>query len=273
MTGTSHSASQIAETRKARADRRPRMLGQFGAEQAFIGRCRPRRHDRRRPETPSSRRARATKPMMPAAITISGNGTAKKKMPIKASAASASIGRLFKRAAADPLHRLQHDRQHRRLQPEKQRRDRRHAAEGGVDVAERHDRDDAGQHEQAAGDDRARPAMHQPADIDRQLMRFGAGQQHAVAQRMQKPALADPFLLVDDDAVHDRDLSGRAAEAERGDAQPDPERFAERDAVAMLGGPSAGGERGVRHRPDLPCAGDARILLSPEAAGQVRPSR
>ena len=29
---------------------------------------------------------------------------------------------------------------------------------------------------------------------------------------MQEPALADPPLLVDDDAVHDRDLAGRAAE-------------------------------------------------------------
>ena len=64
---------------------------------------------------------------------------------------------------------------------------------------------------------------------------------------MQEPALADPFLLVDDDAVHDRDLSGRAAKAERGHAQPHPERFAERDAVAMFSGLAASGERGIRH--------------------------
>jgi hypothetical protein len=35
------------------------------------------------------------KPMIPAAITISGKGTLKKKIPIKANAASTSIGRLF----------------------------------------------------------------------------------------------------------------------------------------------------------------------------------
>ncbi len=34
---------------------------------------------------------------------------------------------------------------------------------------------------------------------------------------MQKALLADPFLFVDDDAVHHRDLSGRAAERQRGD--------------------------------------------------------
>src|SRR5690348_11051575 len=57
-----------------------------------------------------------------------------------------------------------------------QGRDDRHAAIGGVDDAEGHDRDDARKHEQAARDDRARPAMHQPADIDCQLVRFGTGQ-------------------------------------------------------------------------------------------------
>ena len=69
--------------------------------------------------------------------------------------------------------------------------------------------------------------MHQPADIDRQLMRFGAGQQHAIAEGMQEPVLADPFLLVDDDPVHDRDLSRRPAKTERSNTQPDPERFGE----------------------------------------------
>jgi hypothetical protein len=42
---------------------------------------------------------------------------------------------------------------------------------------------------------------------------------------MQEPVLADPSLLVDDDPVHDRDLSRWPAKTERGDTQPDPERF------------------------------------------------
>ena len=70
--------------------------------------------------------------------------------------------------------------------------------------------------------------MHQPADIGRELLRLGAGQQHAVVQRVQEPALGDPALLVDEDAVHHRDLAGRPAEREHGDAQPHPERLAKR---------------------------------------------
>jgi len=80
-------------------------------------------------------------------------------------------------------------------------------------------------------DDRTRPAVHQPADIGRELLGLGSRQQHAIAQGVQKPRLADPFLLVDDDTVHHRDLPGRAAKAERGDPQPDAQRLAERDAV------------------------------------------
>ena len=56
--------------------------------------------------------------------------------------------------------------------------------------------------------------MHEPADIGGELLRLGAGQQHAVVQRVQEPVLADPALLLDEDAVHDRDLAGRSAEAE-----------------------------------------------------------
>jgi hypothetical protein len=40
----------------------------------------------------------------------------------------------------------------------------------------------------------ARPTVHQPADIRRQLLGFRSRQQHAVAQGMQKAALADPFF-------------------------------------------------------------------------------
>ena len=76
------------------------------------------------------------------------------------------------------------------------------------------------------------PAMIAPgqrciSDIDRELMRFGDGQQHAIAEGMQEPVLADPLLFVDDDPVHDRDLSRGPAKAQRGDTKPDPERFAE----------------------------------------------
>src|SRR3954453_697068 len=157
--------------------------------------------------------------------------------------------------ASDPLHRVKHNREHHRLEAQKQRHNRRHAAERGVDIAERHDRADAGYDKKPAGNDGTRPAMHQPADIDRQLMGFRPRQQHAVAQRMQEPVLADPFLLVDDDPVHDRDLPGRTAEAKHGHAQPDPKGFTERDAVAMFGRPSVRSDRGVGHGARSPPAG------------------
>jgi hypothetical protein len=49
---------------------------------------------------------------------------------------------------------------------------------------------------------------------------------------VKEPAFGHPFLLLDQDAMHHRDLARRAAEAQKSDAQPDAERLAERDAVA-----------------------------------------
>jgi hypothetical protein len=48
---------------------------------------------------------------------------------------------------------------------------------------------------------------------------------------VQKPALADPLFLVDNNPVHDSDLTGRTAETQRGDAEPNAEGFSQRDAV------------------------------------------
>ena len=73
--------------------------------------------------------------------------------------------------------------------------------------------------------------MHEPADIDGELLRLRSWQKMAVVQRVQEARFGNPSPLLDDDAVHDRDLSGRPAEAEQGDAQPDLERLAETDAV------------------------------------------
>ena len=83
-----------------------------------------------------------------------------------------------------------HDRQHRGLQAEEQRLDEADIAERGIDAAQRHDGDDAGQDEQAAGHDAAGGPVHQPADIGGELLRLRSGQQHAVVQRVQEPALA-----------------------------------------------------------------------------------
>ena len=123
------------------------------------------------------------------------------------------------------------------LRPKNSADDRGRLAEGGVEPAQRHDRDDAGQDEQPAGDEAAARAVQQPADIGGELLRLRAGQQHAVVERVQEAALGDPALLLDQDAVHDRDLAGRPAEAQERDAQPDAERLGEgRDARTDAGG-------------------------------------
>ena len=129
---------------------------------------------------------------------------------------------VLQRLGADPDHRLKDDRQHRRLEAEEQRRHQRDIAQPRIDPAQHHDRHDAGQHEQDAGDQPAERPVHQPADIDGKLLGFGSRQQHAVVQRVQKPGLADPAQLLHQHPVHHGDLTGGAAEAQQTDAQPDP---------------------------------------------------
>jgi hypothetical protein len=48
---------------------------------------------------------------------------------------------------------------------------------------------------------------------------------------MQEPAFGNPAFLLDQNAVHDRDLAGRPAETEHGNPQPHPERLAQRDSM------------------------------------------
>ena len=141
----------------------------------------------------------------------------------------------FERAAADTQHGFDDDGEHRRLEAEEQAGDEAHIAPDDVDPAERHQGDDARHDEQHAGDNAAARLVHQPADIDGELLRLGPRQKMAVVQRMQKARFGNPAPFFDDDAMHDRDLSGRAAEAEQGDAQPDLERFAEADAMRRHG--------------------------------------
>ena len=51
---------------------------------------------------------------------------------------------------------------------------------------------------------------------------------------MQKTALGNPVLFLDQNAVHHRDLPGRAAETQGRDPQPDPKGLAKADAVAGI---------------------------------------
>ena len=119
---------------------------------------------------------------------------------------------VLQRLPADAHDRVEDDGEHGRLEPEEQGGDDADLPVKGIDPAQDHDGDDAGQDEQPAGHDAAEGAVHQPADVGGELLRLGPRQQHAVVERVQEAALRHPALLLDEDAVHDRDLAGRAAE-------------------------------------------------------------
>ena len=104
-------------------------------------------------------------------------------------------------------------------------------AKGGIDVAEPHDGDDAGQNEQPTGQKASARSVHQPADIGRELLGLRTRQEHAVIERMQEPAFGNPPLFLHQNAVHDRDLPGWTAETQHRYAQPDAKRFAKRHTV------------------------------------------
>jgi len=78
--------------------------------------------------------------------------------------------------------------------------------------------------------------MEQPPDVDGQLVRFRTRQQHAVVEGMEESGLANPSLLLDEDAMHDRDLPCRATKAQQRNAYPYPKRFTECDAMARHNG-------------------------------------
>ncbi len=84
-------------------------------------------------------------------------------------------------------------------------------------------------------DNAAPGAVHKPADIGCQLLRFGARQDHAVVQRMQKTPLADPALPVNHFFMHDGYLSGRPAKADKAEFQPEQKCLLEGDGRSRRG--------------------------------------
>src|SRR5262245_40248658 len=117
---------------------------------------------------------------------------------------------VFERPPPNPNHRLEHHRQHGGLKPEEEPHDDADLPVERVNEAESHYGDEPGQDEQRAGDETASGLMEKPTDVDGELLSLGTGQQHAVVEGMQKSILANPALLVDEDAMHHRDLPRRA---------------------------------------------------------------
>jgi len=73
--------------------------------------------------------------------------------------------------------------------------------------------------------------VHHPADVGRELLRLGSGQHHAVVERVQKALLGDPAFPLDQVLVHDRDLPGRAAEADEAELEPVAKCLAKADGA------------------------------------------
>ena len=173
--------------------------------------------------------------------------------------------RVGQRASPDPVHRLHHDRDHRRRQTGEQPDDQVGVTGGQVQDRQPQQREHAGEHEQDAGHEPAEGAVEQPAGVDGELLGLRAGQQHAVVQGVQEPALTDPALLVDQLVLHHRDLAGRTAEGLQRDREPRPGRLPQRDHVAGAG--LGLGVRWSAHAGSVPvisprgCATFAHILL------------
>jgi len=73
--------------------------------------------------------------------------------------------------------------------------------------------------------------MQQPADVSRQLLCLGAGQQHAVVECVQETFFGDPAPTFDQLLMHDRDLPGRPAETDAAKFQPEAPGLAQGDGI------------------------------------------
>src|SRR6266540_6758388 len=76
--------------------------------------------------------------------------------------------------------------------------------------------------------------MQEPADVDRELLRLGPGEKHAVAQSVKKAPLGDPAPPVHQVPLHDCDLADGSAEADEAEPQPVPKGLPEPDIARTL---------------------------------------
>ena len=165
----------------------------------------------------------------------------------------------LERPRADAEQRLHHQRQHRRLDAEEGRLDRRQPPVERIDRRQRGHHDRAGQDEQEARRQAAAYAVQQPAGIGGELLRLRPRQQHAEIERMEETRLVKPALLLHHDAVHERDLRRRPAEAGEPDPRPGGERLSERDG--------RGRRRRLRAQPSQTCSGSGRPRKSSSPSG------
>ena len=134
---------------------------------------------------------------------------------------------VFQSARADAVRCEHHHCRHRRFNAIEQTRHHRQVAVCHVNPRQPNQNKERGQHKQAARHDAAPGAMHQPADVDRELLCFRARQHPAVIERVQKTLIGNPAFTLDQILMHDRDLPSRAAKADEAEFEPIPEGFGE----------------------------------------------
>ena len=124
---------------------------------------------------------------------------------------------------------LQHQRGHSRLDAIKQACYPGHVAKSDIHPAQAHQNKEGRQDKKRAGHDAAPGAVHQPANVSGELLRLGARQQHAVVQGVKKTPLRYPAFFFHQFAVHDGNLTRRAAKADETQTQPEFEGVSERN--------------------------------------------
>lgn len=113
------------------------------------------------------------------------------------------------------------DRQNRRLDAKEKSFDDRELPKTGIKHREGENHARAGQYEEEARGKATFHAVHAPASIGGELHGLRPRQQHAEVQGGQVFLLGQPFSLIDDLPVHERDLSRRSPERQAADPRPD----------------------------------------------------
>ena len=174
-------------------------------------------------------------------------------------------------AAADTQHGLDNHGEHGSFEAEEQAGDDADIAPDDVNPTERHKRNDARHDEQNASDQTAARLVHEPANIDGELLRFRSRQEVAIIQRVEEASFGNPALFFDEDTMHDGDLSGWSSETQQRNTQPDLEGFGEADAMRRRDLVRSHRRSFCGHthvRP--PVAGIGQLWLSPTASRAQR---
>ena len=175
--------------------------------------------------------------------TMIGNGTAKQKIATK-EMLRRRVSVLRRVRLPDPDHRLGDDGDDRRPDPEEKPGNPGDGAIQRVCQGQGQHGDEAREDEQRPRDDP--PGSRSSASRCRSRVAGPPGREGADSNSGRAgTGLRSPITPLDKLPVHDRDLPGRTAEAQRGNATPGPKSFSNRDARRGIG--SFRCWRGIRH--------------------------